>query len=99
MSVVELRVELPSYSHSFIIQVPTSYTISDVKGEISRSCTGAPRADGQKLIWRGRILGDEEKVEDVWKVRIVCVVVSRIAKTHASNYCSRLKIHARYILL
>jgi hypothetical protein len=68
MSVVELRVELPSYSHSFIIQVPVSYTILDVKGEIFRTCVGAPRADGQRIIWRGRILRDEEKVEDIWKV-------------------------------
>jgi len=68
MSVVELRVELPSYSHSFIIQVPVSYTILDVKGEIFRACVGAPRADGQRIIWRGRLLRDDEKVEDIWKV-------------------------------
>jgi hypothetical protein len=98
MSVVELRVELPSYSHSFLIQVPTSYTILDVKGEISKSCTGAPRANGQRLIWRGRVLRDEEKVEDVWKVRIVCAIASRIIRIHASNCCSRLKIHALYFL-
>ena len=68
MSVVELRVELPSYSHSFIIQVPVSYTILEVKGEIFRSCTGAPKVDGQRIIWRGRVLQDNEKVEDVWNV-------------------------------
>jgi hypothetical protein len=68
MSVVELRVELPSYSHSFIIQVPISFTILEVKREISRTCTGAPRVDGQRIICRGRVLQDEERVEDLWKV-------------------------------
>jgi hypothetical protein len=68
MSVVELRVELPSYSLSFIIQVPVSYTILDVKGEIFRTCVGAPKVDGQRIIWKGRILNDEEKVEDLWNV-------------------------------
>jgi hypothetical protein len=70
MSVLELRVELPSYSHSFIIQVPESYTILDVKGEIFRTCTGKPKVDGQRIIWRGRVLGDEEKVADIWNVRV-----------------------------
>lgn len=70
MSIVELRVELPAYSHSFIIQVPLTYTIFNVKGEITRSCPGAPRAEGQRIIWRGRVLADDEKVEDVWKVSL-----------------------------
>ena len=68
MSVVELRVELPSYSHSFIIQVPPTYTIAEVKGEITKTCVGAPRADGQRIIWRGRVLRDDEKVNEIWKV-------------------------------
>lgn len=69
MSHVELRVELPAYSHSFVIQVPLSSTILDVKQEILRSCIGAPRPDGQKIVWRGRFLVDHEKVQDLWKVR------------------------------
>ncbi|KIM90978.1 hypothetical protein PILCRDRAFT_157734 [Piloderma croceum F 1598] len=83
MSVVELRVELPSYSHSFVIQVPVSYTILEVKGEIFRACVGAPRADGQRIIWRGRLLRDEEKVEDIWKTaedsRIIHLAVNPAA--------------------
>lgn len=82
MSIVELRVELPSYSHSFLIQVPLSYTILEVKGEITRSCPGAPRADGQRIIWRGRVLRDEEKVEDIWKV---CPRISSLLAVSGSN--------------
>ena len=71
MSIVELRVELPAYSRSFLVAVPTAYTVAELKREITRTCPGAPRADGQRIIWRGRILADEERVEDVWKVRCV----------------------------
>lgn len=67
MSLVELRVELPAYSHSFLIQVPSSSLIIDVKQEIFKSCVGAPRVEGQRVIWRGRHLVDNEKVEDLWK--------------------------------
>lgn len=64
-----IRVELPTYSHSFQISVPSIGTIDDVKREIEKVCAGNPRVYGQRLIWRGRFLGDDEKVLDVWKVR------------------------------
>ncbi|KAK2466377.1 hypothetical protein APHAL10511_002019 [Amanita phalloides] len=67
MSLVELRVELPAYSRSFNVQVPFDGTIFNVKQEIFRSCPGNPRVEGQKLIWRGRYLTDEERVNDLWK--------------------------------
>ncbi|KAJ3575172.1 hypothetical protein NP233_g1292 [Leucocoprinus birnbaumii] len=67
MSIVQLRIELPTYAHSFSIQVPEDCTILDVKTEISRICPGRPRVDGQKLIWRGRFLADHEKIETIWK--------------------------------
>ncbi|KAI0772002.1 hypothetical protein BD413DRAFT_474790 [Trametes elegans] len=67
MSVATLRVELPAYSHSFEVQVPSLSTIRDVKQEISRVCPGSPNPDGQRLIFRGRFLNEDEKVEDVWK--------------------------------
>lgn len=70
MSLVDLRIELPAFSHSFQIQVPSSSSILDVKQEIQRTCPGAPRVDGQRVIWRGRSLGDSEKVQDVWRVCI-----------------------------
>lgn len=71
MSFVELRIELPTYAHSFLLQVPDSCTILDVKEEIYKTCPGKPRVDSQKLIWRGRYLVDSEKVEDIWKANIL----------------------------
>ncbi|KAG5643771.1 hypothetical protein DXG03_009650 [Asterophora parasitica] len=68
MSLVELRVELPSYAHSFTVQVPPTSTVRDVKQEIFNSCPGKPRVDGQRIIWRGRYLIDHEKVDELWNV-------------------------------
>ena len=68
MSVV-IHVELPAYSRSFDIQVPESATVVDVKQEISSVCIGRPRPDGQRLIWRGRYLDDQEKIGELWPVR------------------------------
>lgn len=68
MSIVELRVELPAYSRSFHVHVSSSCTVLDVKHAIFSTCVGAPRVDGQRLVWRGRILADHERVEDIWKV-------------------------------
>ena len=70
MSIVQLRIELPTYAHSFSIHVPDTCTIFEVKKEISRICPGRPRVDGQKLIWRGRFLADDEKVDTIWKVSL-----------------------------
>ncbi|KAG7097115.1 hypothetical protein E1B28_004493 [Marasmius oreades] len=67
MSTVQLRVELPTYAQSFTIQVPDISTIRDVKQKIFTSCPGAPQVAGQKIIWRGRYLSDDEKLEDIWK--------------------------------
>jgi hypothetical protein len=64
-----IRVELPTYSHSFQVSVPSICTIIDVKREIEKVCVGSPRVHGQRLIWRGRFLDDNEKVLDIWKVR------------------------------
>ena len=69
MSSLELRVELPTHSYSFRIQVQLSWTVLDVKDEIKRVCPGSPRVDGQRVIWRGRLLRDEQLVMDIWKVR------------------------------
>lgn len=67
MSNLDLRIELPAYSRSFDIHVPSSSTIQQVKEEISRTCPGYPRIEGQRLIWRGRILANEENVSELWK--------------------------------
>ncbi|EGO01793.1 hypothetical protein SERLA73DRAFT_49448 [Serpula lacrymans var. lacrymans S7.3] len=67
MSLVPIRVELPTYSHSFTVQVYTGAIVLDVKQAIFAGCTGQPRVEGQRLIWRGRYLNDEEKISDIWK--------------------------------
>ena len=96
MSVVELRVELPSYSHSFIIHVSPTSTVAEVKREIAKTCVGAPRVDGQRIIWRGRVLRDDEKVEEIWKVS--CSLRS-LWSSGLSGGSSRLRTRGLYILL
>lgn len=66
---VVIHVELPAYSKSFDIQVPESATLQDVKQTISSVCVGHPRPDGQRVIWRGRYLEDQEKISELWPVR------------------------------
>ncbi|KAL4075988.1 hypothetical protein J3A83DRAFT_2096177 [Scleroderma citrinum] len=66
MSLTAVRIELPACSHSFTIAVPATSTIGDVKQAISTSCVGHPRPEGQRIIWRGRYLFDEEKIAGLW---------------------------------
>jgi len=70
MSLVDIRVDLPSYSRSFTVSVPSQASVREVKSEIFRTCPGQPRLEGQRLIWRGRLLSDEENVENIWKVSL-----------------------------
>ncbi|KAG6378870.1 hypothetical protein JVT61DRAFT_13150 [Boletus reticuloceps] len=63
---VVIHVELPAHSKSFDIRVPESATILDVKQAISSVCIGHPRPDGQRVIWRGRCLDDQEKISVLW---------------------------------
>lgn len=74
---MDIRVDLPSYSRSFLVHVQPSSSIIDVKREIYRICPGQPRPDGQRLIWRGRVLGDDENIDNLWKAepRIVHLAV------------------------
>lgn len=67
MSIIQLRIELPTYARSFNVEIPETCTILEVKEEIYRTCPGRPRVEGQKLIWRGRFLADDEKVATIWK--------------------------------
>ncbi|KAI0824697.1 hypothetical protein BC628DRAFT_1518236 [Trametes gibbosa] len=82
-----LRVELPAYSHSFQVNVPPESTIHDVKHEIARVCPGSPSPDGQRLVFKGRFLNNEEKVDDIWKSpddsRVVHLAVHPSAWTSA----------------
>ena len=70
MALVDLRVEFAAASHSFQVQVPQDASILDVKHEIKTRCPGNPREDGQRVIWRGRLLEDDERVADIWKVSL-----------------------------
>ncbi|KAJ7781383.1 hypothetical protein B0H16DRAFT_1498219 [Mycena metata] len=62
-----IRVELPAFSRTINVQVPDTCTILELKREIYRVCVGAPRVEGQRIIWRGRSLLDTEKVEELWQ--------------------------------
>ncbi|KAH9002358.1 hypothetical protein EDB86DRAFT_3100741 [Lactarius hatsudake] len=62
-----IRVELPTYSHSFHVSVSSTGIINDLKREIEKSCPGNPRMHGQRLIWQGRVLSDDEKMLDIWR--------------------------------
>lgn len=68
MSCISLKVELPAHSHSFQVQVPESSSIANIKSEISKSCPGGPKVEGQRLIYAGRLLRDDEQAQDIWPV-------------------------------
>ncbi|KZT39651.1 hypothetical protein SISSUDRAFT_984605 [Sistotremastrum suecicum HHB10207 ss-3] len=67
MTSLSLQVQLPSHGHSFFISVPTGSTVLDLKETIARECEGRPRVDGQRIISKGRILSDQELVENLWQ--------------------------------
>ncbi|PPQ77371.1 hypothetical protein CVT25_010953 [Psilocybe cyanescens] len=67
MSLVDIRVDLPSYSRSFVVKVQPSSTVLQIKEEIYHTCPGQPRTAGQRLIWRGRLLTDDENIDNLWK--------------------------------
>lgn len=69
MDLLDVTVDLPAYSHTFQVRVPVSSTVRDVKREITNTCVGKPKPEGQRVISRGRVLQDDERVQDIWKVR------------------------------
>jgi len=74
-----IRVELPTYAHSFSVDVPNDANVLQLKQEISRSCPGSPRVEGQRIIWRGRYLSDGEKLEALWSVSKDCHITRTIS--------------------
>ena len=76
MAAVSLRIELPAYEHSFELSVSPDTSIGQVKVEISRRCPGQPRPDGQRLISKGRMLSDDQRIADIWNVRQVSSIDS-----------------------
>ena len=69
MPLVDIHVDLPAYSTSFSVQVDASASVLELKQAIQTTCTGQPRPDGQRLIWRGRVLENHERIDELWKVR------------------------------
>ncbi|KAF5393747.1 hypothetical protein D9757_000150 [Collybiopsis confluens] len=65
-NLISIRVELPAYGYSFTIKVPSETSVLSIKEAISSTCPGSPIIDGQRIIWRGRVLGTEEKIKDLW---------------------------------
>lgn len=66
-SAIGIRVELPAYGYSFTVTTDlSSATVLSLKYLISNTCPGAPQVEGQRIIWRGRVLGNEERVAELW---------------------------------
>ncbi|KAL5527205.1 hypothetical protein ACEPAG_5996 [Sanghuangporus baumii] len=63
---VQVTVEHPQYMQTFVVCVPPAGTVSDIKHEIAQACPGNPRVEGQRLISKGRVLDDGERVESLW---------------------------------
>ncbi len=99
MSFVDIRVDLPSYSHTFTVKVPSSCSVSQLKQQIHQSCPGQPRPDGQRLIWRGRVLTDSENIESLWMVSAtrsterVCYLTMHIMHRPTPGLCISLFTH------
>ena len=69
MTVTNIQVHLPSFSHALRVSVPSDSTILHLKQEIFRTCIGSPNTAGQRIIYKGRVLDDNEIVSQVWRVR------------------------------
>ncbi|TFY80814.1 hypothetical protein EWM64_g3194 [Hericium alpestre] len=67
MTLTRIRIELPSYSYSLELLTPDEYTILKLKSLIFTAVQGGPRADGQRIIWQGRILADTVVIRDLTK--------------------------------
>ncbi|ELU40863.1 hypothetical protein AG1IA_05116 [Rhizoctonia solani AG-1 IA] len=49
------------------LAVPAGARVADLKTVIAEQCPGQPKPNGQRIIWKGRIVVDEEVVGDIWK--------------------------------
>ena len=67
-ALVNITVEHPQQTQRFEVYVFSTAIVRDVKEQIARVCPGNPEASGQRLICKGRILNDAEKVDSVWTV-------------------------------
>lgn len=55
------------------LAVPSGARVADLKTAISERFPGQPKPNGQRIIWKGRIVVDEEVVGDIWKVGLLFV--------------------------
>ncbi|KAJ1311916.1 hypothetical protein OPQ81_010376 [Rhizoctonia solani] len=49
------------------LAVPARARVADLKTAIAEQCPGQPKPNGQRIIWKGRVVVDEEVVGDIWK--------------------------------
>ncbi|KAG8790231.1 hypothetical protein FRC12_012437 [Ceratobasidium sp. 428] len=49
------------------LAVPPGAKVADLKTAIAERCPGQPKPNGQRIIWNGRIVVDEEVIGDIWK--------------------------------
>ena len=109
---IAITIELPQIARTFSITVAPGATIRDVKDAVSQECEGRPRAEGQRLIAKGRVLRDEERVEELWLVcsfafltscirldSLILLLVSVVEPFCALNSAFRTKMHMFYIWL
>ncbi|KAB5589564.1 hypothetical protein CTheo_6990 [Ceratobasidium theobromae] len=57
------------------VAVPANARVADLKTAIAARCPGQPRPHGQRIIWRGRIVVDDEVVGDIWDTHTVHLAV------------------------
>lgn len=57
------------------LAVPSGARVADLKTAISERFPGQPKPNGQRIIWKGRIVVDEEVVGDIWKVGLLFAFV------------------------
>ncbi|KAH7103839.1 hypothetical protein BKA62DRAFT_654287 [Auriculariales sp. MPI-PUGE-AT-0066] len=63
---VQLSAALPPSAQSFLVSVPSSSTVLELKERIAETCPGRPDASGQRVIWKGRIIDNTVIIGDVW---------------------------------
>lgn len=66
-----ITVVLPSQSITLRLNVTAATTVQQLKKLIQDECPGKPAPTGQRLIWKGRFLRDEETLDEVVKASLL----------------------------
>ncbi|KAG8907215.1 hypothetical protein FRB99_005039, partial [Tulasnella sp. 403] len=61
----QVTVIFPSQSITLRIPISSSATVTDLKNVIQDRCPGRPAPKGQRIIWKGRFLRDDEGMQEV----------------------------------